>query len=59
MSKFIAKIKKFLRREESPTMVEYSLMVSMIAVVVAVAAVSFGKALKDIFEGVAELYFDD
>ena len=55
MSKLIAGIKNFFRREEGPTMVEYALLIALIAIVVAVGAAVLGEDLKELFEDVAEL----
>ena len=59
MSKFIAKIKNFIRQEEGPSMVEYGLLIGLIAVVVAFSSEILGKELKDIFEDVAKMFGDD
>jgi len=46
------KIKRFLKEEEGATMVEYGLMVALIAAVVMVAVGPLGEAIRDMFTGV-------
>jgi len=48
-TKLVSGVKKFLRREEGPTMVEYALMVALIAIVVAVAAQTLGTGISSMF----------
>jgi len=50
----INKMKSLFSDEEGATMVEYGLMVALIAVVVAVAAGTLGTAIKDMFGGVED-----
>jgi len=45
-------LKKFVREEEGATMVEYGLMVALIAVVCIVAVSLLGGYLRDMFSGV-------
>lgn len=45
-------LKNFVREEEGATMVEYGLMVALIAVVCIVAVSTLGGFLNDMFEGV-------
>jgi pilus assembly protein Flp/PilA len=42
-------IKRFVREEEGATMVEYGLMVALIAVVCIVAVTALGTSLENIF----------
>jgi len=53
MSKFVASAKKFVVSEDAPTMVEYGLLVALIAVVVAVAAKVLGTNTSTLFNAVA------
>ena len=56
MSKLIAAIRKFLvsePREEGATMVEYGLMVALIAVVCVTAVALMGTSIKGIFTSMA------
>jgi pilus assembly protein Flp/PilA len=53
MTKFVASAKKFIRSEDSPTMVEYGLLVALIAIVVAVAAKTLGTSVSTLFNAVA------
>jgi Flp pilus assembly pilin Flp len=46
MTDFVASAKKFIRSEDAPTMVEYSLLLLLIALVVFAAAVTLGVNLK-------------
>ena len=49
MSKLLAPVKNFLREEDAPTMVEYGLLVALIALVVAAAAYTLGTAISGLF----------
>jgi pilus assembly protein Flp/PilA len=53
MNNLIASAKKFIKGEDAPTMVEYGLMVALIAVVVAVAAQLLGGNVSTLFNAVA------
>ena len=53
MSKFVASAQKFLKSEDAPTMVEYGLLVALIAIVVAVAAKTLGTNISSLFNAVA------
>ena len=53
MCKFVASAKKFITSEDAPTMVEYGLLVALIAVVVAVAAKLLGTNVSTLFNSVA------
>jgi pilus assembly protein Flp/PilA len=52
MAKFIAGAKKFYQGEEAATMVEYGLMVALIAVACIVAVGTLGTAIKDLFTNI-------
>jgi pilus assembly protein Flp/PilA len=49
MSQFIAATRRFLTREEGATMVEYGLMVALIAVVAVAAVGTLGGTVKSVF----------
>ncbi len=49
MVKFIAAAKGFVKGEEAATMVEYGLMVALIAVVCIVAVTALGTSINGIF----------
>ncbi len=56
MSKFIAAVRKFFGlkpREEGATMVEYGLMVALIAVVCVTAVALMGTNIKSTFTSIA------
>jgi pilus assembly protein Flp/PilA len=53
MSSFVASAKKFITSEDAPTMVEYGLLVALIAIVVAAAALTLGKNVSTLFNAVA------
>jgi pilus assembly protein Flp/PilA len=53
MTKFVVAAKKFIRSEDAPTMVEYGLLVALIAIVVAAAALTLGKNVSTLFNTVA------
>ena len=53
MTKFVASAKKFLKSEDAPTMVEYGLLIALIAIVVAVAAAVLGVNTSKLFNFVA------
>jgi pilus assembly protein Flp/PilA len=53
MINFIASTKKFIQSEDAPTMVEYGLLVALIAVVVAAAATLLGTNIAALFTAVA------
>jgi pilus assembly protein Flp/PilA len=46
-------ITRFRRDEDGPTMVEYGLMVGLIAIVVAIAAILLGQNISTIFSNIA------
>lgn len=49
MSKFYTGVKKFIHEEDAPTMVEYGLLVALIAIVVAAAAAALGLGISNLF----------
>ncbi|MEY4187131.1 MAG: Flp/Fap pilin component [Planctomycetota bacterium] len=51
MSKFISAVRRLLVREEGATMVEYGLMVALIAIVAVAAVGTLGGRVSDTFEG--------
>ena len=53
MTKFVASAQKFIKSEDAPTMVEYGLLVALIAIVVAGAAVTLGNKVSTVFNNVA------
>ncbi len=53
MRNFVASAKKFIKSEDAPTMVEYGLLVALIAIVVAAAAVTLGQNVSTLFKTVA------
>jgi pilus assembly protein Flp/PilA len=53
MTKFVASAKKFIKSEDAPTMVEYGLLVALIAIVVGAAALVLGKNISTLFNSVA------
>jgi pilus assembly protein Flp/PilA len=53
MTEFIVSVKKFIQSEDAPTMVEYGLLVGLIAMVVAVAATTLGKSISTLFNTAA------
>jgi len=53
VSKFVASAKKFIKSEDAPTMVEYGLLVALIALVVAAAAAVLGKNVSTLFNAAA------
>jgi Flp pilus assembly pilin Flp len=53
MANFVAAAKKFIKGEDAPTMVEYGLLVSLIALVVAAGAATLGSNTKALFTAVA------
>ena len=48
-------VTRFIAEEESPTMVEYALLVGFIALTAAAAVGSFGAALRDVYSSVIEV----
>jgi pilus assembly protein Flp/PilA len=53
MTNFVVSAKKFMTSEDAPTMVEYGLLVALIAIVVAATAATLGTNLKTLFTSVA------
>jgi pilus assembly protein Flp/PilA len=52
MVKFIASVKKFVNGEEGATMVEYGLMLALIAVICLTAVGTVGSGAKGMFTSV-------
>ncbi len=53
MQKFASAVKKFVTEEDAPTMVEYGLLVALIALIVAVAAAVLGTGISTMFSKAA------
>ena len=53
MTKFVAAAKKFIKSEDAPSMVEYGLLIALIALVVAVAAKTLGSSVSTLFNTTA------
>jgi Flp pilus assembly pilin Flp len=53
MTGFIAAAKEFIQNEDAPTMVEYGLLVALIAIIVAASAKILGANIKNVFTTVA------
>ena len=53
MSKLINGFKRFVKEEDAPTMVEYGLLVVVIALVVVVGAALLGTGLSTLFSSIA------
>ncbi len=53
MSKLVYGLKRFMNEEEAPTMVEYGLLVVLIALVVAAGATLLGTAVNGTFTDAA------
>lgn len=49
MKKLALSLKKFLKDEDAPTMVEYGLLVAVIALIVVAGAAIFGTKLSTLF----------
>lgn len=54
MQKFVKALKTFHNEEDAPTMVEYGLLVALIAIIVAVAAALLGTGVSTIFSNAAD-----
>ena len=52
MSKYLSKVSSFLREEDAPTMVEYGLLVALIALVALAAIEVVGGGISRLFEQV-------
>lgn len=50
----VYRIKSFWREEDAPTMVEYALLVALIALVVAVAALVLGEGISTVFSNIGD-----
>ena len=53
MARFLASARRFVRSEDAPTMVEYGLLIALIAIVVAAAATTLGVNTKALYTTVA------
>jgi pilus assembly protein Flp/PilA len=53
MQKYYRSVRKFFVREEGATMVEYGLMVALIAVVCLAAVTLLGTSMKAVFTNIA------
>jgi pilus assembly protein Flp/PilA len=53
MTKLVAAARKFIKNEDAPSMVEYGLLIALIALVVAAAASLLGTNVSSLFNGVA------
>ena len=53
MQNFVSQVKRFAREEEGATMVEYGLMVALIAIVCILAITNIGKNLNSVFTEIA------
>jgi pilus assembly protein Flp/PilA len=53
MQKYYWSVRKFFVREEGATMVEYGLMVALIAVVCLAAVTLLGTSIKTVFTNIA------
>ncbi|HEV3168576.1 MAG TPA: Flp family type IVb pilin [Isosphaeraceae bacterium] len=53
MTKLIATVKSFVRDEEGATMVEYGLMLALIAVICLTAVTSVGTGAKSMFNSIS------
>ena len=51
MSKFVSHAKRFFNEEDAPTMVEYGLLVALIALVVAAGAAVLGGGISTLCDG--------
>lgn len=49
MSKFVNGLKRFVREEEAPTMVEYGLLLALIAVVCIGVITTLGQSVLGVF----------
>lgn len=54
MKLFIARMQKFGSREEGATMVEYGLMVALIAVVCLIAVGTLGESISGVFTDITD-----
>jgi pilus assembly protein Flp/PilA len=53
MSKLIKGFNRFVSEEDAPTMVEYGLLVALIALIVALGAATLGTGISSLFSGAA------
>src|SRR5271154_4754486 len=55
MPTLITAVKKFVKSEDAPTMVEYGLLVALIAIVAAVGATTLGGNAKTLYTTIAPI----
>jgi pilus assembly protein Flp/PilA len=53
MTELVASARRFIQSEDAPTMVEYGLLIALIALVVAAAAAILGQNVSSIFNAAA------
>jgi pilus assembly protein Flp/PilA len=53
MTRFLAFVKSLLKSEDAPTMVEYGLLIALIAIIVAAAAAILGQNVSTLFNTAA------
>jgi pilus assembly protein Flp/PilA len=53
MTRSIVSARKFIANEDAPTMVEYGLLVALIALIVAIAASVLGQGISTLFNTTA------
>ena len=53
MAKLITAVKKFVKSENAPTMVEYGLLVALIAIVAAAGATTLGGKVSGMYTSIA------
>jgi pilus assembly protein Flp/PilA len=53
MTRSIDSVRTFIANEDAPTMVEYGLLVAMIALIVAMAAAVLGQGISSLFNSTA------
>jgi pilus assembly protein Flp/PilA len=53
MASFVTSARKFIASEDAPSMVEYGLLVALVALVVAVAAMTLGQSVSSLFSTTA------
>ena len=54
MNKLFAGVKSFVREEDAPTMVEYGLMIALIAVACIVAVTALGTSISNLLGDVSD-----
>lgn len=56
MQKMTSAVRRLLEREDAPTMVEYGLLIGLIALVVAIAAAFLGTQVSAFFQNVGNSF---